>query len=184
MPRYAAFLRAVNVGGRFVRMAALRDALTAAGLLDVTSYIQSGNLVFATGLRSPAKVEALIEQVIRSEFGFEADTMVRTASELAGAVAAGGELADPFAHLEDGGRHMVSVLKAPPAPTAAAALQEWPEPGVRSIIVGRELHLYYAMPMLDSKLTGPKLARIIGCPGTVREWRVLMAVNELLNPAR
>ncbi|NHA70009.1 DUF1697 domain-containing protein, partial [Phycicoccus flavus] len=35
MPRYVAFLRAVNVGGRFVRMADLRAALAEAGFGDV-----------------------------------------------------------------------------------------------------------------------------------------------------
>ena len=182
MPSYAAFLRAVNVGGRYVKMALLRDALTAAGLQDVVTYIQSGNLVFSSPLRSAAKVEALIEQVISSEFGFAADTMVRTRAELAAAVVAGAGLADPFGDLPDGGRHMVSVLKAAPVAAAAQKLQDWPEPGVRGILVGRELHLYYGMRMLNSKLTGPRLAKILGCPGTVREWRVLLAVNDLLNP--
>jgi uncharacterized protein (DUF1697 family) len=181
MPHYVAFLRAVNVGGRFVKMALLRDALTEAGLQDVSTYIQSGNVLFSSPLRSVVKVESLIEQAIAGNFGFAADTMVRTRAELAGAVAAGEALADPFGDTDAGGRHMVSVLKAEPAADAADKLDAWPEPGVRTRILGRELHLYYGMPMLESTLTGPRLARIIGCPGTVREWRVLLAVNELLD---
>jgi uncharacterized protein (DUF1697 family) len=177
MPRYAAFLRAVNVGGRFIKMAALRDALTGSGLVDVTTYIQSGNVLLSTPLRSAAKVEAHIERAISASFGFEVDTMVRNQAELAAVVEAGNALADPF-----GGkaRHMVSMLKALPDDEATGKFEAWPEPGVRGLIVGRELHLFYEMSMMDSKLTGPKLAKMLGCPGTVREWRVIVAVNDLL----
>ena len=55
MPRYVAFLRAVNVGrGRKVEMARLRKLLTEAGYGNVSTYIQSGNVFFDSSSRSKA----------------------------------------------------------------------------------------------------------------------------------
>ena len=56
MPSYVAFLRAVNVGGRFVKMAELRLALEDAGFTDVATHIQSGNVFVRSGRRSCAAV--------------------------------------------------------------------------------------------------------------------------------
>ena len=48
MPRYVAFLRAVNVGGRIVKMDELRRPFAAAGFADVETFIASGNVIFDT----------------------------------------------------------------------------------------------------------------------------------------
>ncbi|MDQ1719685.1 MAG: hypothetical protein QOE89_3638, partial [Pseudonocardiales bacterium] len=119
MPRYVAFLRAVNVGGRFVKMADLRDLLTDAGLIEVSTYIQSGNVLFSSPMRSAPKVEALIEQALLQQLGFAVDTMVRGKAELAAAVSEGNALQDPFG---GDGRHMASMLKASPASGAQQRL--------------------------------------------------------------
>ena len=61
MTTYVAFLRAVNVGGKnTVPMAKLRDALTEAGLEDVATVLQSGNVVF----RSRASASAAAKLVV------------------------------------------------------------------------------------------------------------------------
>ncbi|HEU5420497.1 MAG TPA: DUF1697 domain-containing protein, partial [Streptosporangiaceae bacterium] len=49
MPRYAALLRGINVGGRNkVAMADLREIVESLGHTDVATYIQSGNVVFTS----------------------------------------------------------------------------------------------------------------------------------------
>lgn len=172
MPRYAAFLRAVNVGGRMVRMATLRDVLGEAGLADVATYIQTGNVVFSSSLRSPAKVEALFEQVQREAFGFDVVTMVRTAAELSAAVDAGRALVDP-------GRHMVSVCKAPPPEDATDALHAWDLPGEKAVVIGREIHSFYDKPYNEAKLA-TRLEKIARTAATTREFRVVEAVLDLM----
>ena len=61
MATYIAFLRAINVGGRFVKMSDLRAGLSHKGFGEVESYIQSGNLRFSSSLRSVAKVELRLQ---------------------------------------------------------------------------------------------------------------------------
>lgn len=71
------FLRAINVGKRRMAMTDLADALRAAGLSDVETFIASGNFVF-TGLEG----ETAIEEALEARFGFLAETFLRTRSEM------------------------------------------------------------------------------------------------------
>lgn len=172
MPRYAAFLRAVNIGNRTVRMATLRDVLADAGFSDVATYIQTGNVVVSSSLRSAARVETVFEQVQREAFGFDVVTMVRTVAELEAAVAAGRALSDP-------GRHMVSVCKAPPPDEATAALHAWDLPGEKAVVIGREIHTFYDKLYSQAKLA-TKLEKLAKTPATTREFRVVEAVLDLM----
>ena len=83
MTRLVAFLRAVNVGGRTVKMDALRVAFEAIGLTNVQTFIASGNVVFDSSARSLPALERKIEAQLQASFGFEVDTFVRTLAEVA-----------------------------------------------------------------------------------------------------
>ena len=56
--RYVAFLRAINVGGRVVKMDDLRRHFVSMGLSDVQTFIASGNVIFESPARSTARLEA------------------------------------------------------------------------------------------------------------------------------
>jgi uncharacterized protein (DUF1697 family) len=99
MARYVAFLRAVNVGQRRVAMARAREVLDRLGLDEVSSYVNSGNLLFtATGAAS--EHEEAIRGALEKEFGFELTTFVRTAAQLRALVDA-----RPFGDLPPGHTH-------------------------------------------------------------------------------
>ncbi len=83
MPRLVAFLRAINVGGRTVSMARLRQEFEAVGLRDVETFIASGNVIFTAGATNLATLEKKIEARLRASLGFEVDTFVRTVAEVA-----------------------------------------------------------------------------------------------------
>jgi uncharacterized protein (DUF1697 family) len=71
LTRYAAFLRGVNVGGVNLKMAAVADALTAAGFTAVKTVLASGNVL----LDSKASVKAVrtkAEAALRETFGYDA----------------------------------------------------------------------------------------------------------------
>jgi uncharacterized protein (DUF1697 family) len=79
--RFVAFLRAVNVGERRVAMPTARKVLEELGLDRVSSYANSGNLLFsATGTASDH--EAGIRSALEDVFGFELTTFVRTARQV------------------------------------------------------------------------------------------------------
>jgi uncharacterized protein (DUF1697 family) len=81
MERYAAFLRAVNVGNRRVDMATARKALESLGYEDVGSFVNSGNLLFTADGPSTA-LESAIRAALEGIFGFEVTTFVRTADQV------------------------------------------------------------------------------------------------------
>ncbi len=83
MSRCIAFLRAINVGGRFVKMDALKAQFEALGLNDVSTFIASGNVIFETRSRDMAALERKIEKQLHTGFGFEVQTFVRSAAEVA-----------------------------------------------------------------------------------------------------
>src|SRR5579862_2676169 len=82
MQRYIAFLRAVNVGGRVIKMEALRAAFEGLGFKRVETFIASGNVIFETRSASDETLRLKIEARLRETFGYEVATFVRTDSEV------------------------------------------------------------------------------------------------------
>src|SRR5262245_5011693 len=82
MTVFVAFLRAVNVGGTgMLPMKDLAALCADLGLQDVRTYIQSGNVVFASKLPE-RKIQAQLEKALAEKMGKKIDVMVRSAAEL------------------------------------------------------------------------------------------------------
>ncbi|MFT3951116.1 MAG: DUF1697 domain-containing protein [Oscillospiraceae bacterium] len=87
MTTYLALLRGINVGGNNkIAMPALKKAFEQHGFTGVTTYINSGNLMFDSALDAQA-VQAASEVLIASEFGFSVAVGVYSAAELRDALA-------------------------------------------------------------------------------------------------
>ena len=83
MPRYIAFLRAINVGGHTVKMDVLRQHFEALGFANVETFIASGNVVFETSAKNTRTLGKKIEQQLHAALGYEVATFIRTDAELA-----------------------------------------------------------------------------------------------------
>jgi uncharacterized protein (DUF1697 family) len=84
MPRYAAFLRAVNLGAnRRASSADLRAAFEDVGFEDVETFRTSGNVVFDARREAAAKLERRIEAGLAKSLGFDVTVFVRSAGEIA-----------------------------------------------------------------------------------------------------
>ncbi|MFJ1936534.1 DUF1697 domain-containing protein [Kitasatospora sp. NPDC088160] len=92
---YIAFLRAINVGGRTVRMERLRALFAELGLGGVRSYIQSGNVFFTTDEPDRAALTRRIEEHLERSLGYPVPTLLRTVDEVAALLAA-----EPFKSVE------------------------------------------------------------------------------------
>jgi len=144
---YIAFLRAVNVGGRTIKMEKLRGHFDELGLTAVRSYIQSGNVFFET-TEKPTKVaratlQKRIEAHLALEMGYAVPVFLRTVVEVEKAVAL-----DPFKDVQvtDNIRLVVLFLsEALPAgtklpwesPKAGATILE-ATPGEAFVVVRQE----------------------------------------------
>lgn len=79
--KYAAFLRAINVGGtKIIKMDDLRRMFESLGYANVATYIQSGNVIFEAG--SASSLDQQIEAQIRQTFGFEVEVFLRRMDEV------------------------------------------------------------------------------------------------------
>lgn len=84
MPRYVAFLRAINVGGgRTIKMKVLRQPFESLGFSNVATFIASGNVIFETTAKSVKALEKKIENRLRKELGYEVAPFIRTDIQLA-----------------------------------------------------------------------------------------------------
>ena len=162
-PRYVAFLRAINVGGRVVKMERLRAIVAPLGFTDVATLIASGNVLFSAPARAAATAERRIEEALRTALGYEVETFVRPLTALAGVIAA-----SPFGEgAPEGSTLQVGFVKALDAGAAArvAALAS-PADDVR--VAGREVYWLRRTPISESKITGPRMERALGTPVTFR----------------
>lgn len=171
---FVALLRGVNVGGRKVPMAQLRDCLTGLGYEGVRTYIQSGNAVFgATG--SPGAVRKAVEAALHERFGMTILTVVITSAELDAVIAA-----NPYTEIEsEPTKLVVSFLpeNASAATRKAFSLDDFPERGEFGTKV---LYLHYPDGQGVSKLTPAVLEkRLGGTWGTARNWRTVLALQEM-----
>ena len=89
MASHVALLRGINVGGRNkVPMADLREVVASLGHTGVSTYIQSGNVLFSTAEDDTAKLAAALEAAIEGRFGIWSSVVVLSRDELARVLAA------------------------------------------------------------------------------------------------
>jgi uncharacterized protein (DUF1697 family) len=172
-----AFLRAVNVGGTGkIAMADLKALAAEIGLGDPKTLLQSGNLVFEAGAKSPASLEELLEREVETRLGLKIEFLVRTGNDLKQIIAR-----NPFPTeaKNDPGRLHVFFLKTD-ANAAAVA-------GLNAAIKGRETakghghQIYISFPdgMGESKLTTAMIQKHLGTRVTARNWNTINKLAEM-----
>lgn len=119
MPQFVCFLRAINVTGRFVKMAELADHARAIGLAEVQTHINSGNLIFEAPARGSATLATRIEAGLAPLLGFTAEAFVRSAAEVRALAAQAAALQAP---LTPPGEVNVIFLGEPLVPAEAEAV--------------------------------------------------------------
>jgi uncharacterized protein (DUF1697 family) len=175
MTAYAALVRGINVGGKKVVMAELRELVSSLGHEEVSTYVQSGNVVFRTAGRDARKLAAGIERAIAQRLGLDVTVLVRSATELRSVVKgnpflAGG--ADPA------GLH-VTFLGAAPDASAVAQIDPATFAPDEFAVVDREVYLHCPDGYGRSKLSNAFFERRLRVAGTTRNWRTVTKLEEL-----
>ena len=177
---HVALLRGINLGGRNkVAMADLRALVSELGHAEVSTYIQSGNVLFsAPPDAEPGALGLAMTEAIAAKLGVTAPVVVLSRDELARVVAA-----NPFPAEPDHRRVHAVVLSEPPGPELTArldaALAQSAAKGFRDEIkvVGRTLYLHTPEGYGNSDLAAA-LMRIVSSPktgttGTARNWATM-----------
>ena len=177
--RQIAFLRAVNVGGRTVRMDALCSLFEGLGFQGVTTFIASGNVIFESGSRARKTLEKKIEAAFVTRFEYETCAFVRSAAEVA---AIAGQRPFPGPVLETAAALNVALLKEPLSPAAAGRLQD-----LRSSIDdfhthGREVYWLCRKRQSDSKFSNAVFERALGVRATFRGMNTMQRLAQRCGP--
>lgn len=172
MPRYIAFLRAINVGGHVVKMDRLRALFAGLGFSGVETFIASGNVVFDSPKADAATLEKRISRELAKELGYDTAVFLRTPAEVA-AVAA----LEPFGDL-GGDSLYVSFLPSAPSEAARKALMTFRSEIDDFRVEGRQVYWLCRGRMMDSRFSGALLEKTIGMPATARNITTVRKLAE------
>lgn len=179
MEQKVALLRGINLGPRNrIAMPALRDCLTGAGFEQVSTYVQSGNVVLSSD-DDPGELEARLERLIADEFGLEVAVLVRTRKELA-AVHKRNPLADVA---DEPKRYQVTFLAEPLDPERAKSLAALATGSERFVAKGRELYAWHPDGVARSKLWAKLGSASLGVKATSRNWATVTTLLEMVSKA-
>lgn len=178
MPTWVCLLRAINLGSHNkVNMPALREALTSSGFGEVRTYMQSGNVVLASPLRSETKVAASVREVVAERMGVDTPVVVRSPAQVRDLLAW-----NPFPEqAASRPQHVYALMLVDePAPEAVAPLvgTDWGDDAVAAR--GRDVVVRYGVQMHDSRLQHATILKRLGTDGTARNWRTVSAIADLL----
>jgi uncharacterized protein (DUF1697 family) len=165
--RYAAFLRAVNLGrNRRVSGAELKAIFEGAGADDVGTFRTSGNVVF----EAPRDMGAELEAALEATLGYDVGVFLRTGREL---LAMAGH--DPFPGAS-GGKLQVLLLSKKPAADTQRKVLELASGDDRLAFGKRELYWLPKGGITDAELDLDALGKLLGAPGTMRTMGTIEAL--------
>lgn len=176
--QYLALLRGINVGGKnIIKMIDLKAGFESMGLSDVVTYIQSGNVVFASTEKDNATLTDKIEKALSKRFNYTSRLVLVAHPEMkkivAGAPKGFGDEPDTY-------RYDVIFLKEPLTP-AKAMEQVSVREGVDQAYQGKYV-LYFSR--LISRASQSRLTKIIGTPVyqnmTIRNWNTTTKLLALM----
>ncbi|MCI0552525.1 MAG: DUF1697 domain-containing protein [Anaerolineae bacterium] len=176
MNQYVALLRGINVGGKnLIKMTDLKACFETLGFENVSTYIQSGNVLFSADKSDQARLTKRIEEALSKTFNYKSRVVIRSYKEIKDIVAHApkGFGSDPATY-----RYDVIFLKEPL--TAAEAMKSvTTKEGVDQAFAGKGV-LYFSR--LISRASQSHLTRIISMPVyqsmTIRNWNT---TTKLLN---
>lgn len=166
MTRFIAFLRAVNVGGRIVKMDQLRKLFESMGFSSVETFIASGNVAFRSPARSATNLEKKIATELEGLLGYEVATFVRTDSELLQV-----SRYQPFEKSElsrEGHTLYIGFLPSPPTAESRKRLMTFRNKTDDFHVNGREVYWLSRGRMSESEFSGAILEKTLRMPATLR----------------
>jgi len=171
-------LRGINVSGqKKIKMADLRALYEDWGFSDVSSYIQSGNVIFSGSGWQVAAAQKKIVGGIKLAYGFDVPVVIRTATEWDKIIAQ-----SPFGEFDvaaEGSKYAVTFLSAKPDAQGVVDLQERAVPPERLIVLNREIYSHCPAGFGQTKLTINLMERLLKVSATARNWKTVLKLQSM-----
>jgi uncharacterized protein (DUF1697 family) len=173
--RLIVLLRGVNLASRNrISMPDLREALDEEGFEDVSTYVQSGNVVLSTTLTA-TRVKSEVERLLADRFGLDIAVVVRTRAELAAVVKR-----NPFGKVATNPKlYQVTFLEKAPTAELLRKLEAIAAGKEQVAHIGRELYAWHPDGVARSKLAALMAGKGLGVTATARNWRTVTKLLDL-----
>lgn len=175
MTDHIVLLRGINVGGhRPIKMADLRTLLSKYGYENVTTYIQSGNIVLSSD-DPAAKIQEDIAKLILDKYGYDVPTVALTAEEWKEMMAM-----CAYNDVEELKFLTVTILHHNDKKIDWDTLiEKYKE---NSDAQGKERYLfqYCAQGTRNTPLTNQRIETYAGIPGTTRNWKTVIKMMDMI----
>ena len=178
MTAFVSLFRGINVGGhQKIRMDDLKYVHEALGLKDVSSYIQTGNVVFTSDDADVTRIQKAIEDGFAQKFGFQVKVMVRTADEFDVIIEN-----NPFRNqpMKESKWVVAMFLANHPISTAREDIQKTYTGPEELHIMSQEVYIYYPEGIGRSKLTNTFLEKKLKTMGTARNWNTVLRLQQMM----
>lgn len=178
MNRYIAILRGINVSGKhLIKMADLRSTFEKMGFQQVTTYIQSGNIIFSGKKINENKLEDAISRQLKKDFGFDTPVIVLTGKDLEKVI-----VENPFVKHPGKKPEFMHVTFLASAPKSFNMEEIEAKKMEKEEIVYRDkvIYLYCPNGYGNTKLNNTFLEKKLQVTATTRNWKT---TNELLKIA-
>lgn len=180
MAGHLALLRGINVGGKNkLPMKELVRICESVGCRAVRTYIQSGNVLFEMSNRDVKALPVELERAILREAGLAVPVVVRSRAELAACVERNPFLA---AGVQPDRLHVAFLAQVPSA-RSVAALDPGRSPPDEFAVLGKDVYLHLPNGVARTKLTNAWLDKQLETASTVRNWRTVTTLLEMLSGA-
>ena len=179
MAKYVAFLRAINVGGRIVKMDALRKSFERLGFDDVDTFIASGNVLFSSRAKDTVKLARQIEKQLLKDLGYEVSTFIRTVDEVIGV---SGYQAFPPKDVAASTALNVGFLEAPLGKESCASLECMASSIDRFHVNGREWYWLSRAKQSESKISNGAIEKALKVRSTLRGMNTIVRLAARLGP--
>lgn len=167
MTRYVALLRAVNVGGRVVKMEELKQLFALPGIKNISTYIQSGNVLFDS-IKDEATLKKAIEAALKKALNYEVAVFLKTIPQLESAIAR-----CPFTE-DENVKIYVSLLSETPAKENIKALEALKAEGEEIAVSGAAAYILVpAHTYGNSKLSNTGVEKKLKVQATTRNWNTM-----------
>jgi uncharacterized protein (DUF1697 family) len=175
---YLSLLRGINIGGhKKLKMSDLKALYESLGFGQVTTYIQSGNVLFSTDTNeSEAELASRIGNTIETKFGFEVPVVLRTQEEMQQIVTQ-----NPFAEEAELAPDKLVVMFLVSIPDAAtlAQVQTKIDDNSRFAFIGNTLYFFYPDGYGQTKWHSNFFEKQLRTTVTARNWATTCKLAEM-----
>jgi len=178
MTKYIALLRGINVGGkRKVLMADLKVLFARLGFSNITTYIQSGNVIFESQkVEDNMLLGQSIQNAILETYQFEVPVMIRSLNEWEQAISDNPFFKDKSIAIE---RLYLTLLDERAGDEQIASLKKMDFGSDQFEIIGKHVFICFAGKYSDSKLTNGLFEKKLKRKATTRNWKTVLKLSEL-----